>query len=296
MRIIVTSDLHYNVPRSRGPTRAIAKEICKLGGDALVLAGDSAAADLSVLEDVFELFAGFKGARLAVAGNHELWTVGRADSLPGGDDSLHRYENAIAETCTRCGMHYLDGEPFRAGDVAIVGNMGWYDYSYRPDRLKVPLRFYEHKIAPGAAAQLAKYHHLLDEADDLPAGAMKITTRWMDGEYVRLPVGDVALTGTMVRKLREHVEAVCGTASEVVVCMHHLPFAEMVIQSRIANWAFGMAFMGSQAFGEVLAAFPKVRHVYCGHSHRSRRRRIGGLVCTSIGSTYGKKRFEVLEV
>jgi len=81
MRIIVTSDLHYNVARSKEPTRAIAREICALGGDVLVLAGDSAAIDLAVLDEVFALFAPFKGAVLAVAGNHELWTIGAADSL-----------------------------------------------------------------------------------------------------------------------------------------------------------------------------------------------------------------------
>ena len=83
MRILVTSDLHYNVARSRPPTEALAREICRVGGDVLILAGDTVGMSLAVLEDVFGLFASFRGAILLVAGNHELWTSGGGDSRSG---------------------------------------------------------------------------------------------------------------------------------------------------------------------------------------------------------------------
>ena len=98
MRIIATSDLHYNVRRSRAPTEALADEVCRRGGDVLILAGDSAGADYGHLEKLFALFEDFPGKRLAVAGNHELWTLGNGDSL-------HRYENELPELCSRHGCH-----------------------------------------------------------------------------------------------------------------------------------------------------------------------------------------------
>ena len=54
-------------------------------------------------------------------------------------------------------------------------------------------------------------------------------------------------------------------------------------------------FLGSELFGETLLAFPKVSHVFCGHSHRARTCRKNQMVCASIGSTYRAKAFEVLE-
>jgi len=289
MRIIATSDLHYNIDRSKAPTKAIAKEVCKLGGDALVLVGDSAAVDLSILDELFGLFEPFGGTRLAVAGNHELWTV-------GNDDSLHCYENELADACLRSGVHFLDAEPFQRDGYAIVGNVGWYDFTFRPSLLNIPLRFYEHKVAPGAAAQIEQYRHLLDVGDDIPPGAHDITTRWMDGEHVNLSMSDVEFTHRVVDKLRRHLQQVHDSADHIVACIHHLPFAELVTHSVIPNWEFATAFMGSELLGRTLLEFPKVCHAYCGHSHRSRRCRKDHLVCTSIGSTYREKQYEVLDL
>ena len=295
MRIIVTSDLHYNVARSQAPTRAIAKEICGVGGDFLVFVGDSAAMDLTVLDEVFGLFESFKGARLATAGNHELW-IPDTSRVQEGVDSLSRYEKELAEVCSRNGVHYLDGGPFEMDGVAVVGSVGWYDFTFRPPLLEIPLRFYEHKVAPGAAVHMKKHRHLFDGEEDLPPAARQVTTQWMDGEHVRLPVSDADFTRMLADKLRRHLGQVHDTADHVVACLHHLPFAELVPHSVIPNWEFATGFMGSELFGETLLAFPKVRHVYCGHSHRSQRCQKGPLVCTSVGSTYREKRYEVLDL
>ncbi|MFQ5424598.1 MAG: metallophosphoesterase [Phycisphaerae bacterium] len=289
MRIIATSDLHYNVVRSRAPTEAIAREICRRGGDLLLLVGDSASTDLAVIERLFGLFDSFSGERLAVAGNHELWT-------PGGQDSLHRYENELSAICARCGVHYLDAAPYRADGVAIVGSVGWYDYTFRPAALSIPLRFYQHKVAPGAAARIESLKHLLDPEDDVPRGTLDITTRWMDGERVHLPMSDIDFAQHTAARLRSHLEQVEADADRIVAAVHHLPFAELVPHSILPNWEFATAFLGSELLGEALLDHLKVSHVFCGHSHRRRTCRKNHLVCTSIGSTYGKKQYETLDL
>ncbi len=289
MRMLVTSDLHYNIARSRGPTQAVAAEICRHGGDLLVLAGDSAAADLRVLEDLFELFSDYPGRILLTAGNHELWTGGE-------QDSLHRYEVELAQCCRRHNVHYLDERPFVSGGIAVVGNVGWYDFSFRPALMGIPLRFYRHKVAPGAAVRFEKHRHLVAEADDLPPGADEVTTRWMDGEHVKLPISDLAFTRLLAEKLRRHLDEVHAAAERVVACLHHLPFAELLPHSVIPNWEFATGFLGAEVFGETLLDFPKVSHVFCGHSHRLRRCRKQHLTCASVGSTYQEKRYEVLDL
>jgi hypothetical protein len=193
-------------------------------------------------------------------------------------------------------VHYLDAEPYRDNGVAIVGNVGWYDFSFRRAGMEIPLRFYQHKVAPGAAAYYDKHRHLMEDDRDVSDRARQVTTRWMDGERVRLPMGDVDFTRQVAERLRRDLESVSETAENVVVAVHHLPFAELVPPTIVPNWAFAAAFMGSELLGETILEFPKVRQVLCGHSHRRRTCRKGGLVCTSIGSTYREKQYEVVDV
>jgi predicted phosphohydrolase len=289
MRIIVTSDLHYDVARSKEPTEAIAREICERGGDVLMLLGDSASISLAILDQVLHLFESFPGVKLAVAGNHELWTV-------GGQDSLYRYEMELGEAFRRNGFHYLDSGPKQVDGVAFVGTVGWYDYSFRPSVMKIPLRFYQNKIAPGAAAHYPKHRHLVEHKDDIPQAAWDITCRWMDGERVRLPVGDVEFTHIAVARLRGHLQEVQDSSDRIIVGMHHLPFADLIPHTIIPALEFATGFLGSELLGETLLDFPKVSHVYCGHSHRGKTCHKGHMVCTAVGSTYREKRYEILDI
>ena len=113
---------------------------------------------------------------------------------------------------------------------------------------------------------------------------------------VRLPISDIEFTQRLAAKLRTQLESVTEDADRVVAGIHHLPFEEMVPRPAAPNWAFASAFMGSELFGEVLQDFPKVSHVYCGHSHQQRRCRRGQLECINVGSTYREKRYELLEL
>jgi len=289
MRVIVTSDLHYDVARSKGPTEHIAREICQRGGDVLLIVGDSASADLAILDQVLGLFESFRGVRLAVAGNHELWTLGRADSL-------HRYENELPDAFARNGFHYLDRRPYLANGVAFVGSVGWYDFTFRPARMRIPLRFYRHKVAPGAAGRFKHHESLLTREDDVPPAARQVTTRWMDGVRVNLPMGDIDFTQQLADRLRNQLESAAERSERIVAAVHHLPFAELVPHSIVPNFEFATGFLGSELLGETLLECPAVRDVFCGHSHRARQCRKGQLTCTSIGSTYQEKTYEVLDI
>lgn len=289
MRILVTADLHYDVARSKAPAEALAKEICAAGGDVLLVAGDCVSTNLAMFDRLWECFEGFKGARLLVAGNHELWTA-------PGCDSMQRYQSELREACRRNNVHYLDDAPYRCGEVAFVGSVGWYDYSFRSQRLEIPIRFYENKVAPGAAAHFDKHRHLLAETADIPSSAREVTARWMDGIRVKLPMTDIEFTRHLADKLKSHLESVHDDVEHVVAAVHHLPFEEFVPQSIIPNWEFANGFMGSPLFGETLLGFSKVRNAYCGHSHQYKRVTKEHIECVNVGSTYREKRYEVLDL
>lgn len=289
MKLIVTADLHYDVARSSDPARRIAEEICGLRADALLLVGDAAGRDLGIVSECLHLFDGFAGRKFFVAGNHDIWAHPGEDSL----DKLHR---ALPEICRKADFHPLDIEPASIDGVGLVGSIGWYDFSFRPMHLGIPLRFYSEKIAPGAAARMDRYSHLVADRTDVPESAMSMGTRWMDGEHVRMAMSDTEFCRMLLERLDQHLQQAARHCDKIIVGLHHLPFRELVPTSEDPSWAFAQAYMGSELFGELLLAHPKVRYVFCGHSHRAGSVRHQHLECINVGCTYTEKRYDVIEL
>lgn len=264
MRIAVTADLHFgHHPTYDRATRKIVRQINGLEADLLILAGDTAVVDNGSFEECLHLFQDFPGRRLLVAGNHDLWTL--------DGNSWEIYTTRIPEFAERHGFHYLDNEPFVQDNVAVVGNIGWYDYSFRKPELEVPMRMYERKTLPGAC-------------------------RWNDVDYIRWPYSDVEFTERTLSRLEAHLERIKDNVTDIVCVTHHIPFSNMVTRRDDVGWSFGNAFMGSQRIGELLLKYDKVCCAICGHSHIEGRYENGHIQCINVGSTYRHKRCVVLEV
>jgi hypothetical protein len=222
-----------------------------------VVAGDVADGDPEFYRACLELFDGFGGARMVTPGNHDLWT-------PDGD-SLQLYRNVLPEIAADCGFHTLDRGPLVLGRTAFIGNIGWYDYSFRDPDLGVPLRQYEAKELPGVCT-------------------------WNDGRFVRWDVTDAEFTDRCLRRLLHHYRQVEPRAERVVAVLHHLPFRELLYGPADAAHEFSRAFMGSERFGRLLLDCPAVRYVICGHRHAPDAARFGPLQAVTVGSEYGTKR------
>ena len=118
----------------------------------------------------------------------------------------------------------------------------------------------------------------------------------MDDQYVNLGMSDSEFTSMVARTLQEQLEQLSASCNRIVVFMHHLPFVELVPQGRPDRFAFAAAFLGSERFGQVLKEFPKVTHVFCGHSHWRLCVHIGHMDLLAIGSTYREKHLDALEL
>ncbi len=290
VKILITADLHYDIPRSRKPAEELAADVCRRRADALVLLGDAAGADTNMLADCLGLFEAFEGARFLVPGNHCLW---RRD----GEDSLDRYERILPEVARRAGFELLDHNPRVLNGLGLVGSVGWYDYSFRQESLNIPLPFYRAKISPGAAANRPQYAKLVeDHRHELGKEQLKLTALWKDGLFVELGMTDEQFTRRLADKLRRQLAEISQKTDRIAVFMHHLPFAQMVPQDRPAHFAFAAAFLGAGKFGRVLLECPAVRYLYCGHSHWPMRMKVKHIEAVNVGSTYKDKRLEVLEV
>ena len=289
MRVIVTADLHYDFEQYRGRVDALAERICREDADVLAIAGDVFAQDPGCLLRCLRLFDGFGGEKLLVAGNHDLWTS------PGGD-SFRLYDEVIPALARACGFHDLDTGPRIIGDVGFVGTAGWYDYSFRDESLGIPLRFYEHKAAPGYCLRAPELAHLLDPDEELPAKAIAARSYWNDGRMVHWKLDDIRFDALTCERLEAQLQAVEQQVRTVIAVTHHIPFAEMLVRRSDPSWAFGNAFMGSVGLGRTLLRHPKVSYAVFGHSHARERRRIQHVEAINVGCTYRMKRHDVIEV
>jgi 3',5'-cyclic AMP phosphodiesterase CpdA len=268
LKLLVTSDLHFGASSSGNrAVRRLAERVCGEGADALLIGGDIAESPRALAE-CLALFRRFSGVKLAVPGNHDIWTRQRHET-----DSWHLHEQELPAAFEQHGFHPLHLRPLTIDRVGFVGSMGWYDYSFRDD-IGVKLSDYQAKTFPG---------------DSVPL--------WNDARFARLPMGDVQLTGLLVTRLREHLEQLEGCDS-VVGLLHHVISKRLLFHPRFVVprvWRFFNAFLGSEQFGSVLASHPRVSLAFCGHIHRARSVRQNRACWTTIGSDYAAKELIVAD-
>lgn len=284
MRLLVTADLHYNHPVSRPLADELIDEMNRQDGDVLLLVGDTAVADGDVLERCLSRFT-FAGPKLFIAGNHELWTA--------RPDSYAIFTEELPQRVAALGWQWLETQPFVAGDVAIVGSVGWYDYSFAQANLGIPKRFYAEKVSPGAAKHLGGYDHLF--VDDVPPHAMDVVARWNDGKFVKLGRSDETFLQECLDRLTTACEA-NRDKRQIVAAVHHLPFHELLPPPKSSQWDFAKAYLGSERLGQTLAQFSNVSTIYCGHSHMPGEATVGHVHAINVGSGYRHKLFKVMDL
>jgi len=263
-KLLATADLHFRLhAQGDASTHKLARHVCGSDADVFVIAGDIADLGVENFEACLRLFDGFKGLKLLVPGNHDLWTTSA--------DSMEKYRTVLLAVARRCGFHMLDTEPVCAGEVAFVGNIGWYDYSLRNPNLRLSDDDYRRKTLPGVCT-------------------------WNDGVYIQWDLDDEQFSQMCLDRLERHYALVASRVERAVVVLHHLPFAEMIRDTGVLTLEFCRAYMGSARFGELLTQCQKVRHVICGHRHARSAHQAGRLEALAVGSEYTLKRLLALDL
>jgi predicted phosphohydrolase len=257
-RVLVTSDLHFGLyPDGDRCTMALAEYVRSSDADVLAIAGDVADADTECFGACLDLFASFRGLRLVTPGNHDLWSSGT------GSDA--KYREILPAVAADCGFRMLDVAPVVAGRVGFIGNIGWYDYSFRSATLTIPLEQYERKELPGVCM-------------------------WNDARFIDWDISDTAFTEKCLRKLRTAYRSIEPRVHTVVTVLHHVPFDELLYGRSTVAYEFCRAFLGSEQFGDLLLACPKVSYVFCGHRHSPETAQVDRIRAFSVGSEYRVKR------
>jgi predicted phosphohydrolase len=263
-RLLVTADLHFGLcPAGDACTLRLAEHVHRSGADAFAIAGDVADADTESFRACLDLFAQFKGLKLLVPGNHDLWTAGVG--------SLKKYRQILPALATDCGFRMLDSAPVVADRTGFIGSIGWYDYSFRNPALNISMENYSNNELPGVCT-------------------------WNDVQFIDWELTDEEFTDKCLRKLKAAYRSIEPRVHTVVVLLHHLPFRELLYGPSSLAYEFCRAFMGSDRLGKILLDCPKVRYAFCGHTHAASACKAGRIEAVSVGSNYVSKRLVELDL
>jgi 3',5'-cyclic AMP phosphodiesterase CpdA len=274
LRIAITADLHWGI-RETGDaaTRALAAELRERPPDMLVLAGDIGAGD--DFARCLELFDQLPCRKLLVPGNHDIWVNG-TDSR---GDSWRVYSGHLSGLCAQHGFHYLDHGPLLLpeADLAIVGTMNWYDYSWAIDEL------------PNYA----------DDWQERLRNKRFARGRHNDGRFVRWQFTDGTFTEHVVAAFERHLQEALRHVGTVIVVTHHPAFAGLNYPSTLPphlDQLLWKAFSGNRALEQVLERnADRIALAFSGHTHKARENNFAGIRGHNIGGDYDWKRLLMLK-
>lgn len=268
LSIAITADLHWGHRRGKEAAQLLAQYVRERPPDVLVLAGDIGTG--SWFGECLALFADVPSRKCLVPGNHDLWVPTDASF-----DSLAMYDERLPAEAAAHGFHFLDREAMLVpdADVALVGSVNWYDYSWGKEEIL--------RLFPG------EEHRLLS----------KRFTRGQhnDANFVRWPLDDVSFTARIVAEFERQLQAALGRVSRVIVVTHHpafhgLSFPRNGPPIHLDGFLWD-AFSGNRAMEEVLRRHAeRIAFAFSGHTHRQRSSEFHGIRGHNIGGDYHYKR------
>ena len=231
--------------------------------DIVICAGD-VSSNLQEIEKLLKLVTENVDAKyyVFVPGNHDVW-----ETEQKVDDGISRikYEDYIPEVVSQTKFHYLPKNPLIIDDsVAIIGNIGWYDYSFRNKKwdcyLKEKMDWYYKKTINGSV--------------------------WNDVLFAGWGMNDTEVVKYCIKDLEEDYEKIKHISNKIAI-LHHIPFSKGIVYKNDINWDYFNAFMGSTYFGEKLIKW-NIDTVVYGHTHIPHSYVINNcqVYCSTIGYHY----------
>ncbi len=259
MKLLAVSDIHYNFPGRKEKIKKLADYVNDSDAKYFIIAGD-VGVDYHEIQECLSLFQNFKGGKIAVLGNHDLWST--------EEDFWTKREN-LFDLYKKCGFILLDRKPFVEQEIAFVGNIGWYDYSFFDPSYLYPESYV--RIFKTHEWKKVKELSLEDWLDLLQRKTMWSTTgyiQWNDVNFIKKNISDEELTDRMVDLFAQHLKSLPTNVKYVIAVIHHIPFEELIERREYDNcWSFGNAFVGSKKFGDLIKQDKRIRIVICGHQH-----------------------------
>ncbi|HPO28550.1 MAG TPA: metallophosphoesterase [Caldisericia bacterium] len=265
MKIFAIADIHIEGKNKRIaydlPSK-LKERLKSLSNDAVLIILGDITPYISSLHNYLLLFKGLPIKKLFVAGNHDIW-------VEKGGNSYIKYLNLLKDAVLSAGFHYLDYKPFILNNIGFIGNIGWYDYSFRQLNVYIPpFMKLIGKNGNYISWQDLTYSDYARKAlyADIN-GKIKMITSWNDRIYIRWNFTDLKFTELCFEKIKDDFRNVESKVDKIVFASHHIHFYECVIQKKTPEWDFNNAFMGSKKIGDFVKSREKVSLILFGHSH-----------------------------
>ena len=275
MRIAITADLHFGHNRlGNDATQLLLQHLQAQAPDLLLLGGDIGTDEH--FGECLQFFHALPCLKALVPGNHDLWV---ADNDHRGD-SLGVYQQYLPGLCKSHGYHYLDDGPLILPDanLAIVGSINWYDYSWSLERMKAEIPNWQWHIENKAFSR----------------------GRHNDKRFIRWPSDDVSFTRDVVTKFETHLMQSLEQVEHALVMTHHPAFHGLSFPR--ATPAQGLdellweALSGNRGLELILEKHaPRIPLIFSGHTHRSAEAQLGPARGINIGGDYHFKRMLMVD-
>lgn len=275
MRIAITADLHYGHNRlGDDATQLLLQHLHSQPPELLLLGGDIGTDDH--FGECLQLFRDLPCLKAVVPGNHDLWV---AENDKRGD-SLAVYQRHLPSLCGQYGYHYLDTAPLilREANLAVVGSINWYDYSWSLARMKAEIPNWQ--------------WHLKNKA--FTRG------RHNDGRFVRWPTDDAGFTRNVVANLEQHLTQAFTQVERVLVMTHHPAFHGLSFPrgtpAQGLDELLWEALSGNRGLEDVLEKNAEcLALIVSGHTHRAVEASLGPARGHNIGGDYHFKRMLLVD-
>lgn len=224
-KIVMTSDNHFDINRIDidEMMKLQAQYLVEMHADYYLIAGDLFNDFQKSMKYVHDLQdeLGTTTKVLFIAGNHDMLHGASFDELETLQDDVYIHNKKIEVAGT---------------NWAIIGNNGWYDYSYSDDEVTID------------EVELWKRAYWVDRA-------------------IEQPMSDMERMQIVLLQTKEQLESARSNNQQVIYMTHFSPKQEYLIQRPdIRMWQMANAMMGSYRLGDLLEQY-EANTVLFGHMH-----------------------------
>lgn len=228
MKVAVLSDAHIDVNshiKGENLFPILIDSLKKKEPDLIIIAGDLSnfAEETVKIINIIEREVGVP--LLFVPGNHDIW-------VEPTESSWDSYKLFAEHHST------LINKPYHINDeYVVIGDMGWYDYSFAPDTIP------QYKIRS------------------------RKKSLWADSTFALWGMEDTELMEKMLETLKMQLEE--NKNKKVIFVNHFVPYKDFITyKTSEPNWNLCNGFIGSENLGELIDKYSNVEYVIFGHTHK----------------------------
>ncbi len=244
MKIAAISDLHLDINRDFDVLGKLVEILNGVSAGMLLAAGDISE-DFRKTVRVMEEFEKMSGIRtFYVPGNHDLWSP-----------DPHNYRVDYIYSAFKDDERCLSGKVIEEDGFSIIGDVGWYDYSFG-NHERFSLEMFDR---------------------------MSYMNRTWQDAYKNPWTRDNIRQNEIMLSSIENALKKAGSRN-IIAVTHMLPIREFTVLDARPEWEYFNAFLGSEKLGQLFEKY-SVRYSVSGHVHYRKEMMKNGIsyICPCLG-------------